>query len=127
MANLSLDEAAIEEIVKHLKAGHLRTYNSIEELAAALGEDPILSKIWVITRTRVGRTKKRVILDTRESLLRWASAKGQRVLLPRLLDSIMNVLELLATPNSDEDFGVSAFVLDFAEAFGQVPLHPRKR
>ena len=126
-AGVENDEAAIEEIAKHLKAGHLKAYDSVAELAAALGEDPILSKIEVITRTRAGRTKKRVILDTRESLLRWASAKGQRVLLPRLLDAIMCILELLASPCADEDFAVSAFVLDFAEAFWQVPLHPRER
>ena len=71
--------------------------------------------------------KKRVILDTRESLLRWCSEKGQRVLLPRILDVIMQILELLALPNADEDFGVSAFVLDFKEVFWQVPPHPDER
>ena len=121
------DEAAEEEISKHLQAGHLRAYNSVRELADALGEDPVLSKIGVISRTRAGKIKKRVILDTWESFLRWASEKGQRVLLPRLLDAIMQILELLAVPDSSEDFGISASVLDFAEAFWQVPLHPSER
>ena len=56
-AGVEHDEAAIAEIIKHLAAGHLRAYDSIEELAQALGEDPILSKIGVIARTRTGRTK----------------------------------------------------------------------
>ena len=126
-AGVEADDAAITEILSHLAAGHLRSYGSIEELANALGEDPILSKIRIITRTRAGRTKKRVILDTRESLLRWASEKGQRILLPRLLDAVMQILEHIAPPSSDEYFGISEFVLDFAEAFWQVPLHPSER
>ena len=49
------------------------------------------------------------------------------MLLPRLLDAIMQVLELLSDPDTSDSFGVSAMVLDFAEAFWQVPLHPAER
>ena len=96
-------------------------------MAEALGEDPVLSKIGVISRTRAGKIKKRVILDTRESFLRWASEKGQRVLLPHLLEAIMQILELPSVPDSSEEFGISAMVLDFAEAFWQIPFHPMER
>ena len=39
----------------------------------------------------------------------------------------MQMLELLATHDASAEFGVSAFVLDFAEAFWQMPLHPEER
>ena len=54
---------------------------------------------------------------TRESLLRWASEKGRRVILPHLLDAVMQALELLSWPDSDPEFGLSAFLLDYKEAF----------
>ena len=45
----------------------------------------------------------------------------------RLLDAIIQIFELLDTANSDVEFGVSAFVLDFKEGFWQAPLHPSER
>ena len=64
-------------------------------------------------------------LDTKASRIKQCSAKYQRVILPRLLDTIIAALKLLAT--CDEREGVSLFVLDFTEAFWQIPLSPAER
>ena len=93
-----------------------------QELTQFLGgEAPILSKIGLIVKG----AKKRMILDTKESGLKHCSAKHQRVLLPRLLDAITQGLNLLSECGAEES--VDWFVLDYSDAFWQVPLHPDER
>ena len=67
-----------------------------------------------------------MILDTKQSDVKHASAKGQRVILPRLMDSIWRILEMLASGLADGE-ALDLFVLDFQEAFWQVPLSPAER
>ena len=69
--------------------------------------------------------KKRIILDTKVSGLKNCSAKHQRVLLPRLLDAIVQGLRLYSKCSQHEQ--MEFFVLDFSEAFWQVPLAPSER
>ena len=66
-----------------------------------------------------------MILDTKQSGIKTCSAKYQRVILPRLLDTIMMALQLYAA--CDRKQSVEFFVLDFTEAFWQVPLNPEER
>jgi hypothetical protein len=120
------DEVAAQEIAHHIKQGHLLPFSSLDDLTSFLGgEAPILNKIGIISKTRSGITKKRMILDTNASNIKEASATYQRVLLPRLLDAIFQGLILFdkCTPEEDMEW----FVLDFTEAFWQVPLHPAER
>ena len=56
-----------------------------------------------------------MILDTRVSLIKLCSRKGQRVILRRLLHAIMQALKLMDGCDLDED--VDWFVLDFTDAF----------
>ena len=115
----------VEEIANHLKAGHILAFDTLEELAAFLGENLILSKIGIVTKTRAGKTKHRFILDTKASNIKGGSNKCQRVLQPRLLDAIMQGLRLQENCDSHEE--VEWFVLDFSEAFWQLPLHSQER
>ena len=68
--------------------------------------------------------KVRTIVDTKESGVKWITAKTQRVILPRLFDAVLTLLMLLAI-NTDAGCTaatVGAFVLDFSEAFWQIPI-----
>ena len=119
------DETAEREIKAHLQKGHLKSFSSLDELRSFLGEEPILNKIGLIVKSKNGKTKTRMILDTKVSNLKACSRKAQRVLLPRLLDAIVQGLENYSKCEQDES--LDWFVLDFSEAFWQVPLEPSER
>ena len=89
------------------------------------GAAPILSKICFIVKERDGVVKKRMILDTKKSGLKHCSAKHQRVLLPRLLDAISKGINLMSSCGEGES--TEWLVLDFSDAFWQVPLDPSER
>ena len=74
----------------------------------------MLSKIGIVSKTRAGKTTHRMILDTKASHLKHASVKSQRVLLPRLMDVIVQSLNLMGTCAEGED--MEWFVLDFSKA-----------
>ena len=94
----------------------------LQELTTYLhGESPILSKLGLIIKG----PKKRMILDTKESGLKHCAAKHQRVLLPRLLDAVTQALSLMSTLGPG--MAMQWFVLDFGDAFWQIPLDPRER
>ena len=116
---------AESEVKGHLMKGHLKAFTSIEGLHNFLGEQPILNKIGLIVKTRNGVTKTRMILDTKVSNLKSCSKKSQRVLLPRLLDAVVQGLDNLSSCTDRES--VDWFVLDFSEAFWQIPLEPTER
>jgi len=67
----------------------------------------------------------RQVLDTSLSGATEATPKVERVMLPRILDVVFDLLELLYLAGHHEH--VTLFLLDFAEAFWQVPLHPSER
>ena len=98
---------------------------SRQELHEFVGGAPILNKIGLIVRERNGEVKKRMILDTKQSGLKHCAAKHERVLLPRLLDTIVQALNLQSTCQQGEE--LDFFVLDYSDAFWQIPLHPEER
>ena len=87
---------------------------------------PILNKIGLIVKTRNGITKARTILDTKQSGVKRMTAKTERVTLPRLFDAILRLLFLLASVTTPE-IAVNVFVLDFSDAYWQMPLRDDKR
>ena len=120
------DDVAIQDIKHHISKGHLMAFDSEAELRVFLdGQEPVLNKIGIISKERAGIVKKRMILDTKVSGLKKCSAKHQRVLLPRLLDAVLGGLQLNAKCKNSEQ--MEWFVLDFSEAFWQVPLAASER
>ena len=116
---------AVDELKEHVKLGHLKEFTSLEDVRKFVGGEPVLSKIGIVTKTRAGKETHRMILDTKESHLKECSVKSQRVLLPRLLDSILNGLKIMGECSEDES--IEWFVLDFSKAFWQIPLHHAER
>ena len=77
-----------------------------------------------MTKVKDGVEKKRTILDAKSSGVTECSRKMYRALYPRSTDVINDVLELAS------QFGASnteLFVLDFVDAFWQVPLRHCER
>ena len=97
-----------------------------DELATHVEGKPILNKTGLIIKTRNGVTKTRTILDTKESGVKWITAKTQRVILPRLMDAVLRMLYLLSLVCSAGE-SVSSFVLDFSDAFWQIPIARNER
>ena len=86
-----------------------------------LGEDPVLSRFGIVTKVRDGKVKKRLILDANASGIS-AASRRERAILPRLLDTARNTLEMLARRCEAE-----LCVLDFADASWLLPLVPDER
>ena len=55
------------------------------------------------------------------------SGKHQRVILPRLLDAVLRLLYLMSIAVLDPAKSITAFVLDFTQAFWQIPIAPEER
>ena len=67
-----------------------------------------------------------MILDTKESGVKTITSQAQRVRLPRLFDAILQILFLLACVASGVSGAcemVETFVLDFSDAYWQIPIH----
>ena len=113
-----------DELAAHLDKHHIAAFDSLEELKEFVKGDCALNKLGLIVKTRNGVTKARMILDTKQSRVKHASTQSQRVTLPRPFDAILHLLYLMtismACASAAE--GLAAFVLDFSDAFWQVPL-----
>ena len=105
----------------------LAAFDTHEELAKFVGGKPVLNKPRLIVETRNDIVKARMIFDTTESGVKWITAKTQRVILPRLLDAVLWMLFLHSLISSAMEEAVSAFVLDFSDAFWQIPIHDDER
>ena len=116
-AGVESDDTAPTEVLKHAAQGHVKIFETLEELRHFLdGQEPILNKIGIIVKQQGNTVKKRMILDTKQSKIKQASTKGQRVLLPRVLDAVMNGMRLLEQCGQNEH--VDWFVLDYQDQMG---------
>ena len=89
------------------------------------GAPPHFSRFGLIAKMKDGKVKKRIILDCLASGL-WKRTKRRfRMILPRLTDVVQDLLILLSRCLPHED--VELFVVDFCDAFWNVPLAPEER
>ena len=125
-----VEEQAITdaELSSHLEKGHIVAFDTYAELAQfADAEEPILNKLGLIVKTRNGITKARMILDTKQSGVKHITSQAQRVTLPRLFDAILQLFYLLTLVLAGNLDAVEAFVLDFSDAFWQIPISPAEQ
>ena len=81
-----------------------------------------------VRREGNGKIKKRLVLDAKESGVSGASTKAENVVLPRALDLILDVLEIMAkNPEVDHSDLLEFFIIDFRDAFWQIPIRPEER
>jgi hypothetical protein len=75
------------------------------------GDVPVLSKFGLIVRTKKGRTKKRIILDVKESKVAASTRRKYRALLPRVI-GVVNDLLLAAARTASSPEGQSRYLLE---------------
>ena len=122
------DDLAAEKISDLLEKGFARAFDSLQELRRHLRNKPVVSDLIVVTKISAGGVKKRIIIDLRRSGVSRSSFKSERVMLPRALDLVWDVLDLLADADADEVEGEPThIILDFMDAFFQVPIRPKER
>ena len=115
-----VEEQAITdaELTSHLEKGHIMAFDTYAELCEFVDSpNPIMNKLGLIVKTRNGITKARMILDTKQSGVKRITSQAQRVTLPRLFDAILQLLFLQSVVAAGDSTSVSAFVLDFSDAF----------
>lgn len=75
----------------YLGKQYLKSLDALQELQEFVWHTtPVLNKMSVVSK----KGKDRVILDTKASRIKQCSAKYHRVVLPRLLDTIVEALKL---------------------------------
>ena len=123
-AGVEENVATETELQSHIDMQHIIAFDTCEELTEYVGGGKvILNKIGLIEKVRNGKKKVRMILDTKQSDVKRITGKAQRVTLPRLFDAVLHMLSLMSLFAGD----VGAFVLDFTNAFWQVPINRREQ
>ena len=119
------DPMALVEIQRLIDTGYVKTFDDLDACQEWLGGTPLTSKLAMVTKVRPdGTTKRRLILDCRESGANLLAQKGGRVQLPRPTDLVDDALFLLSRAEGEE---VEALVLDFKDWFYSVPLQHSER
>ena len=113
------------ELDKFVQQGFLRRFRTLGDLRKHLGAEPVLSRFAVLEKVRNGRVKRRLILDLKRSGMSARTAKTHRVVLPRVSDAVADALFVLADIVDGESF--EWLVLDFSDAFWNVPLRDDER
>ena len=134
-AGVEDDPDVAKEIERLATAHYLKPMPSLEAVVKFLTEDPVVSKIGVITKVRNNVEKKRIVLDAKQSKISLSSRKVESVVLPRAMDLIWDILDLLLEAKAlPEGFlenhnaaEIELFIMDFADAFWQIPLAPDER
>ena len=115
-AGVESDPEAIKIIDGYIEQGWLREFGSVRELTAFVGGDPILNKFACITKTKLdGTVKRRIIMDSKRSMVTDASRKMYKAVLPRVTDLINDMLALLS--KTDKPNEVEVFICDAKDAF----------
>lgn len=143
--NIDTDPVAAEELNSFADKGYLLRHKTLTLCSKKLGGRAVISKFRLLKRMRAGKVKLRIILDLKESQVTSHSSKTCRVVLPRGTDHITNLLDEMAilwdpdalelraipadvnTVEPMDDIDLEQLVLDFSEAFWQVPLDPAER
>ena len=124
-SSVESDDLALVELQLFCDKGYLAKFDSLEACREFLGKDPVLSKLAMITKTKNGKVKRRLVVDCRRSGLVAASKLDERILLPRVTDAVEEQLDLLSFCGEGEE--VEWFVLDFVDAFWQIHNRPEER
>ena len=73
----------------------MRRFTDHAALTSFVGSEVVLSKIGLITRTRAGKTKHRIVVDSKASGVSRAARRHERCVLPRVSDVLGDIVQLL--------------------------------
>ena len=119
------DEHAWEEVQRLVKLGYLRQCDNLEQCARLTGADPVVSKFGLVIKEKNGKTKRRLILDSKESGVTQCAKKNQRILLPTVISLVFDLLAIghKMAPGTNMEI----LVLDISDAFWTLGLRPSER
>ena len=78
----------------------------------------VLSRVAALVKVKCDAIKTRLIHDLRRSKVNRLAAMLERVILPRLIDAVASMLQVLRTNSTPDDIELA--VLDFKHAFKQM-------
>ena len=120
-----VDQEALAEIERFTAEGWLEKFDKKEDAEKALGGPIVVSPFHVIIKNKNGKVKRRLILDLKRSGISARTRHTHRVVLPRISDAVQDALKLIACAAPEEH--TEFFILDFQNAFWNIPLHPLER
>ena len=124
--SVEADPHAFEEVERLRSKGFLTRHSTLAECRADLGgQHPVVSKFGMITKSKHGKTKRRLILDSKESGVTRCGRKNQRIMLPCIVDVVLDTLSAHAA-YSDASL-IEWMVLDIVDAFWTLGLRPSER
>ena len=118
---------ANDAIQGYVKKGYLSCHDTLEGCRSFLGgSSPVLSKLGCIVKVKeneIGQVikKTRIILDAKQSRVTKATERRYKSELPRIVDAVHDILELMSTLKPGEV--IMQMVADVVDAFWLVPLH----
>ena len=117
------------EVERLLAAGYVTKYSSLKEAQRALG-DVIVSRVAAISKVREdGTTKLRIIIDMLRSMVNSFVKLGERIVLPRLMDVVSDVVALAeaAAVEGNPEEVITLMVADFVDAFHTLGVMEEER
>jgi hypothetical protein len=121
------DPEVFAEVEEFARKGYLKRFDDAQSCTRFLGAPPVVSRFGAITKIRNGITKRRIILDVKQSRVKECTRKVHRVPLPRATDVAFDILDSLAKLGLRPDECIELLVLDFVDAFWNIPLAPEER
>ena len=112
-------KAFADEVDRLIRLGYVKAYKNLAEVEAAIGK-VVVSKVAAILKQKEdGSVKVRVIIDMLRSLVNACVKLSERIVLPRLMDVVTDLLAMFTAMKEDGITGeqVSMMVLDFQDAF----------
>lgn len=118
---------ARDAIQGYVEKGYLSCHDTLEGCKSFLGGSaPVLSKLGCIVKVKENESgqvikKTRIILDAKQSRVTKATERRYKSELPRIVDAVHDILELMSTLKPGEV--IMQMVADVVDAFWLVPLH----
>ena len=122
------DDLAWVEVQRLVKCGFLLPFDELEACTAFLGGPPVVSKFGMVVKDKVlpdgsSKTKRRLILDSKESGVSAGSAHPQRIILPDLTDLVQDLVDMSLSSTDPPHIAIT----DFVDAFWNLGLNPAER
>ena len=130
-SNHSSAEAEVEKVLELLRLDvnkkHGRIFDTWKDLVDAVGsEDITLNKFALVTKKKPdGSIKYRIVWDLRVSRVNERVSQGERIVLPRLLDVVNDVVKLAQHLEVGEELWFVGIVI--ADAFSNVLVNPDEK
>ena len=121
-AGMDEDENVWSQVHEFVDKGFLKAFDSLQECEGYLGGKPVLSRFGQVTKVRFGKLKRRLILDVKQSRVKESTQKVHRVPLPRGTDVVCDIMDMLYKHPLGTDEKLDLLVLDFVDAFWNVPF-----